>query len=173
MKKHVVCFLLLFSLLTSACFAEVYKNSKLGVQFIVPKGFKKEGKDFTLKDKNQIAVIAEWVPLKTGKMPGKIKFGGTTLIKFNQVTAKDMYQLDLNTTQKNSKNYSLVAPIKIKGAVGAFLVKEKSNNPRYKWKITAYGNDYMYEWTFYGDPKSFNRFEPVIRRLQKSIKIKK
>ena len=168
MKK--LCFLFaLLVLLSGISFAEVYKANEIGLQFNVPNGFKQQGKP-------EYGILT-WQGPKVGARNWKIKIQVTPLMK--GANSKKLCQADMNQRKQMKKNYTSVSPIAVKGAKGAFLSKS-TLDPKsyfsvstYNWVVTAYGKQFQYEWTFYGDHKTFNKYKPVIMKMVKSIRITK
>jgi len=164
MKK--VALMLVFVLLVAAiAHAEMLENKELGVKFEIPEGFKKAVDTKTIKS---------WSGPKTGEIIWSLQFNVTPIPQ--GVGSKQMHDINFKGDKSNTKTYSSVKPLKVKGAGGgAYLMKEvkKPDSDIYRWLIKAFGKNNMYTWNFSGSYSTFKKYEPIIMKTMKSAVISK
>lgn len=141
----------------------LFDSKKMGVRFMVPAGFA----NAINTDMSQ-----SWNGPKKGEMIWSLHLNVTPIPQ--GVGAKQMHDINFKSDKDNKTTYKEAKPIKVNGAVAAYMFKEidKPAGEHYRWYVRAFSKKNMYLWNFCGSEPSFKEYGPIIMDTVKTIKIK-
>lgn len=149
--------LALILLLSLPGLSEIITLEKAKIRFTLPEGYQ----ELSLSETG-----GTWIKKKTREQISLSKMPATTMS-----TPADWLE---SARRRAIKNGCKVTDLKIRGAVGAFMARDKNAAKAPFWgRITIYTQDGHFTFTFMGDPKQLKQTESRVQKLASSVRLLK